>query len=57
MPNLVNVAQDDLFDRVMFQNLADDAAIATSDNEHFFWVGVACKREMRDHLLVPITYA
>lgn len=55
MSNLVNVAQDDFFDRVVLQDLSDDATITASDDEHFFRVRVGCEREMCDHLLVPIS--
>ena len=54
MSNLVNVAQDDFLDRVVLQDLPDNASITASDDEHFFGVGVAREREMCDHLLIPI---
>ena len=55
MSNLVNVDQDDFFDRVVLQHLADDATITASDDEYFLWVRVTRERKMRDHFLVPIT--
>lgn len=55
MSDLVNVAQDNFLNRVVLQDLPDDAAIAASDDEHFFWVGVAREREMGDQLLIPIS--
>lgn len=55
MSDLVDVAQDNFLNRVVLQDLPDDAAIAASDDEHFFWVGVAREREMGDQLLIPIS--
>jgi len=52
--NLVDIAQDDLFDCVVLEDFADDAAIASTNDEDFFRVRVACQWEMCDHLLVPI---
>ena len=57
MSDLVDVAQDDFLDRVMLQDLPDDAAIAASDDQNFFRVWVTREREVCDHLLIPISYA
>lgn len=57
MSDLVNIAQDNFLDRVVLQDLPDDAAIAATDDEHFFGVGVARERKMGDHLLISISYA
>lgn len=54
MSHLVNVAQDDLLDSVVLQDLADNTTIAASDDEHLSRVGMACEREMCDHLLIAI---
>jgi hypothetical protein len=55
MSDLVNVAQDNFLDRVVLQDLSDDATISASDDEHFFGVGVGREREMGDQLLIPFS--
>ena len=50
--NLIDVAEDDLFDRVVFENFTDDTTISAADDENLFRVWVACEREMGNHLLI-----
>ena len=51
--NLVDIAQDDLLDCVVLEDFTDDTAIASTNDEDFFRVWMACQWEMCDHLLVP----
>lgn len=53
MPNyLVNVAEDGLLDTVMFNNLAKNTAITTTNDENLFGVGMRVHGEVGNHLLV-----
>ncbi len=40
---LIYVAEDDLFNGIVLKNLTNDASVATTDNENFFWVWMTCK--------------
>jgi hypothetical protein len=50
---LVDVTKYDLLDGVVFENLTNNAAIAATNNQDLFGVGVGCQRKMCDHLLIP----
>ena len=52
--DLIDVAEDDLLDRVMLQNFAHDAAVTATDDKDLLWVWVTCQRNVGDHLLVPV---
>ena len=49
----VDIAENNLLDGVVFEDLAHNSSISSSDDKNFLWVWVARKREMGDHLLVP----
>lgn len=49
---LVNVAEDGLLDAVVLDDLAEDAAVTTADDEDLLGVGVGVHGEVGDHLLV-----
>jgi len=50
--HLVDLADVDLLDAVVAQDLADDAAVAAADDEHLLGVSVGEERDVRDRLLV-----
>lgn len=52
--NLVDVAEDDLLDGVVLEHFTDDAAVATTNDEHLLRVRVASQGKVGDHLLVPV---
>lgn len=49
---LVNVAQGSLLDAVVLNNLTENAAIATANDQDLLGVGVGVHGEVGDHLLV-----
>lgn len=49
---LVNVAQDGLFDALVLDDLAQDAAVAATDDQDLLGVGVRVHGQVGDHLLV-----
>jgi len=54
--DLVNVTQDNPLDGIVFQDLANNTAVTTTDDKDFFGVRVSGKRDMRNHFLVPSTH-
>jgi hypothetical protein len=51
---LINVTKHYLFDCVVLQDFANDATVATSDDQHFLGVRVTGQWEMRNHLLISV---
>jgi hypothetical protein len=49
---LVDVAEDGLLDALVFDDLAEDAAVAATNDEHLLGVGVRVHGQVGDHLLV-----
>ena len=52
--HFINVAKDYSLDRVVLQDLPNDASVTSTDDKDFFRVGMARKREVCDHFLVAI---
>lgn len=50
--SLINVAEDGLLDTVVLDNLTEDTAVTTADNEDVLGVGVRVHGKVGDHLLV-----
>lgn len=48
----VNVAEDGLFDRLVFDNLTQNTAVTTTNHEDGFGVGVGVHGQVCDHLLI-----
>lgn len=51
---LIDIAEDDLLDGIVLEDLTDDSTIAATNNEDLLRVGVRSERDVRDHLLVAI---
>ena len=53
--DLIDIAENDLFHGVVLEDLANNSAVASADDENLFRVGMGGKREMSNHLLVSGT--
>jgi hypothetical protein len=51
---LVNVAENGLLDTVVLDDLTEDTAVTTADNENLLGVGVGVHGKVSDHLLVAM---
>ena len=51
--HLIDVAENDLLNRVVLENLTDNSAVTTTNYENLFRVWMASERQVRDHLLIP----
>jgi hypothetical protein len=49
---LVDVAEDDVVDGIVFEHFTDDTAVATAYDQDVLWVWMARKRKMGNDLLI-----
>jgi len=49
---LVDLTEDNLFDRIVLDNLAENATVTAANHQDLFRMRVCTQRQMRNHLLV-----
>lgn len=52
MPHLVNLAESDLFNAFVLDNLAENTTIATPDDQDLLGIGMSVHGDMSQHFLV-----
>jgi hypothetical protein len=52
--SLVNIAENGLLDAVVLDNLTEDTAVTTTDDQDLLRVGVSIHGKVSDHLLVTV---
>jgi hypothetical protein len=52
-PYLIDIAKDDVFDRLVLEHFADNATIATTNHQNLLGIRMTGKGDMCYHFLIP----